>query len=57
MRKMLVTGGAGFIGSNFVHYVMKHTSDRVTVLDKLERAGIEMRDQWIALNDYLARHV
>jgi len=26
-------------------------------LEKLERAGIEMRDQWIALNDYLARHV
>jgi len=39
MRKMLVTGGAGFIGSNFVHYVMKHTSDRVTVIDKLTYAG------------------
>jgi dTDP-glucose 4,6-dehydratase len=35
----LVTGGAGFIGSNFVHYVMEHTDHQVTVLDKLTYAG------------------
>ncbi|WP_295774853.1 dTDP-glucose 4,6-dehydratase [uncultured Microbacterium sp.] len=39
MRKLLVTGGAGFIGSNFVHYVIEHTDDHVTVLDKLTYAG------------------
>ena len=39
MRKLLVTGGAGFIGSNFVHYVLEHTDDQVTVLDKLTYAG------------------
>lgn len=39
MRKLLVTGGAGFIGSNFVHYVLSHTDDSVTVLDKLTYAG------------------
>ena len=39
MRRLLVTGGAGFIGSNFVHYVMEHTDDHVTVLDKLTYAG------------------
>lgn len=39
MRKLLVTGGAGFIGSNFVHYVLKNTDDSVTVLDKLTYAG------------------
>ena len=35
----LVTGGAGFIGSNFVHYVLKSTNHRVIVLDKLTYAG------------------
>ncbi|WP_313354675.1 dTDP-glucose 4,6-dehydratase [Microbacterium sp.] len=39
MRKLLVTGGAGFIGSNFVHYVLENTDDTVTVLDKLTYAG------------------
>jgi dTDP-glucose 4,6-dehydratase len=39
MQKLLVTGGAGFIGSNFVHYVMSHTDRNVTVLDKLTYAG------------------
>ena len=38
-RHLLVTGGAGFIGSNFVHHVMAHTDDTVTVLDKLTYAG------------------
>ncbi|WP_347345881.1 dTDP-glucose 4,6-dehydratase [Microbacterium sp.] len=39
MRRLLVTGGAGFIGSNFVHHVIDHTDDHVTVLDKLTYAG------------------
>ncbi len=38
-RKLLVTGGAGFIGSNFVHHVIAHTDDHVTVMDKLTYAG------------------
>lgn len=38
--KMLVTGGAGFIGSNFVHYtVEKFPQYEVTVLDALTYAG------------------
>ena len=37
--KLLVTGGAGFIGSNFVHHVIEHTDHHVTVLDKLTYAG------------------
>ena len=39
VRNLLVTGGAGFIGSNFVHHVLSHTDDHVTVLDKLTYAG------------------
>lgn len=38
--KLLVTGGAGFIGSNFVLYWVKnHPEDKVVVLDKLTYAG------------------
>src|SRR3990167_7823997 len=40
MNKLLVTGGAGFIGSNFVRYIYKERPDwHVTVLDKLTYAG------------------
>ena len=39
MQKLLVTGGAGFIGSNFVHYALKSTDHSITVLDKLTYAG------------------
>jgi dTDP-glucose 4,6-dehydratase len=40
MKSLLVTGGAGFIGANFVHYWMdKYQSDKVVVLDALTYAG------------------
>jgi dTDP-glucose 4,6-dehydratase len=39
-KTLLVTGGAGFIGANFVHYwLKKNTQDRVIVLDALTYAG------------------
>jgi len=37
--KLLVTGGAGFIGSNYVRWVLSHTDDQVTVYDALTYAG------------------
>lgn len=39
MKNLLVTGGAGFIGSNFVHFALSSTDCSVTVLDKLTYAG------------------
>lgn len=39
MQTLLVTGGAGFIGSNFVHYVIENTGCHVINLDKLTYAG------------------
>lgn len=40
MKRLLVTGGAGFIGANFVHYwLAHHPRDRVVVLDALTYAG------------------
>ena len=40
MSTVLVTGGAGFIGSNFIYYYMeKHPEDRVLCVDKLTYAG------------------
>lgn len=40
MQNLLVAGGAGFIGSNFVHYILdKYPDYRVVVYDKLTYAG------------------
>ena len=39
MRKILITGGAGFIGSNLARFLIQETADHVLVLDKLTYAG------------------
>src|SRR3954463_4801712 len=39
MGTLLITGGAGFIGANLVHYALEHTADRLVILDKLTYAG------------------
>ena len=40
MAKLLVTGGAGFIGSNFIYYQLEHhPEDQILCLDSLTYAG------------------
>ena len=40
MKTYLVTGGAGFIGSNYIHYMFKKYKDiKIVNLDKLTYAG------------------
>ena len=49
MGTLLITGGAGFIGTNLVGYVLKHTAHRVVILDKLTYAANPLsREQWRA---------
>ena len=55
MANLLVTGGAGFIGANFVHYWRRaHPDDNVTVLDALTYAG--RRENLAGLNDIAFIH-
>lgn len=39
MKRILVTGGAGFIGANFVHHMIAHSDSEITVLDKMTYAA------------------
>jgi len=41
LRNLLVTGGAGFIGSNFIHYILNEPSfqGRIVNVDKLTYSG------------------
>jgi dTDP-glucose 4,6-dehydratase len=36
---LLITGGAGFVGSNLVHHALEHTRDQLVIVDKLTYAG------------------
>src|SRR3979490_3345904 len=39
MGTLLITGGAGFIGSNLVQHALVHTADRLVLVDKLTYPG------------------
>lgn len=50
MKTILVTGGAGFIGSNIVEYLLTHTTYKVKVLDNLITGKMKNLDPYL-LND------
>ena len=39
MAKVLVTGGAGFIGHHLVEYLLQHTEHEISILDRLDFSG------------------
>src|SRR5512134_3125775 len=45
-RRYLVTGGAGFIGSNYVHRLIQR-NEHVTIFDNLSRAGAPRNVAWL----------
>jgi CDP-paratose 2-epimerase len=43
----VIFGGAGFIGSNWAHYLLQHTDARVHVFDNLSRKGVRHNLEWL----------
>ena len=39
MKKILVTGGAGFIGHHFINYILSNTDWNITSIDRLDFSG------------------
>ena len=49
--KFLVTGGAGFIGSNIVEYLVHHNAGQIRILDNLSEGKIENIEPFLKLNN------
>lgn len=50
--KFLITGGAGFIGSNLVNYLVKNNAGHIRVLDNLSNGYLSNISQYIGLNNF-----
>ena len=46
-KKVLITGGAGFIGHHMIHYILKETNYNIISLDRLDYSGSYSRIQQI----------
>jgi CDP-paratose 2-epimerase len=46
-RSALIFGGAGFVGSNWAEYLLKHTEARVHIFDNLSRPGVQRNLDWL----------
>lgn len=51
-KRFLITGGAGFIGSNLVEYLIKHGAKKVRVLDNLSNGYYENIEPYIGLENF-----
>ena len=47
MRSVLIFGGAGFIGSNWAHRLLKTTDAKVHIFDNLSRRGVQHNLKWL----------
>jgi UDP-N-acetylglucosamine/UDP-N-acetylgalactosamine 4-epimerase len=50
--RFLVTGGAGFIGSHIVDYLMQHGAAEVRVIDNLSEGNIENISHWLSNSSF-----
>lgn len=46
-RSVLIFGGAGFVGSNWAHHLLKTTDARVHIFDNLSRPGVHHNLEWL----------
>jgi CDP-paratose 2-epimerase len=47
IRSVVIFGGAGFIGSNWAHHLLKASSARVHIFDNLSRRGVHHNLEWL----------
>lgn len=52
---VLITGGAGFIGTNLAAYLLAHSEAAVTVFDNLSRPGVDLNLVWLRTLDRSGR--
>ncbi|HZQ68731.1 MAG TPA: GDP-mannose 4,6-dehydratase [Terriglobales bacterium] len=46
-RSIVIFGGAGFVGSNWAHWLLNHTDARIHIYDNLSRRGVHRNLRWL----------